>query len=75
MILLLAALLGHNASSVQVIVGKMMDYLRATSDDVQKLDAVKRIHELAERFAPDMQWFLDTMDQVCLHSAIECTYI
>ena len=47
----------------QVIVEKMMDYLRATSDDVQKLDAVKRIHELAERFAPDMQWFLDTMNQ------------
>lgn len=42
----------------------MMDYLRQTSDDVQKLDAVKRIHELAERFAPDMQWFLDTMNQV-----------
>lgn len=49
---------------LQVIVGKMMDYLRAVSDDVQKLDAVRRIHELAERFAPDMQWFLDTMNQV-----------
>ncbi|KAK9809765.1 hypothetical protein WJX73_004225 [Symbiochloris irregularis] len=51
-------------NNVEVIVGKMMDYLRATSDDVQKLDAVKRIHELAERFAPDMQWFLDTLNQM-----------
>ena len=51
----------------------MMDYLRTTSDDVQKLDAVKRIHELAERFAPDMQWFLETMSQVrAQYQALQC---
>lgn len=49
---------------VQVIAEKMMEYLRTVTDDSQKLDAVTRIHELAERFAPDTQWFLDIMNQV-----------
>lgn len=44
---------------------KMVDYLRTTSDEVTKTEVVKRIGELAERFAPDTQWFLDTMNQVC----------
>ena len=43
-----------------------MEYLRTVTDDQQKLDAVTRIHELAERFAPDTQWFLDIMNQVGL---------
>ena len=42
----------------------MVDYLRGTSDEVTKTDVVRRIGELAERFAPDTQWFLDTMNQV-----------
>ena len=50
---------------LQVIVDKMVDYLRNTSDEVTKTEVVKRIGELAERFAPDTQWFLDTMNQVC----------
>lgn len=48
----------------QVIVDKMLDYLRACSDDIIKGDVVRRIGELAERFAPDTQWFIDTMNQV-----------
>lgn len=44
---------------------KMVDYLRNTNDEVTKTEVVKRIGELAERFAPDTQWFLDTMNQVC----------
>ena len=42
----------------------MVDYLRNTNDEVTKTEVVKRIGELAERFAPDTQWFLDTMNQV-----------
>jgi len=49
---------------LQVIVDKMVDYLRNTNDEVTKTEVVKRIGELAERFAPDTQWFLDTMNQV-----------
>lgn len=41
----------------------MIDYLRSTSDEVQKADVVKRLSELAERFAPDTQWFIDIMNQ------------
>ena len=61
----------------QVIVEKMLDYLRTTGDEVQKADVAKRIGELAERFAPDTQWFIDTMNQarfcrraVCTHSHV-----
>ena len=59
----------HACIWVQVIAEKMMEYLRSVTDDTQKLDAVMRIHELAERFAPDTQWFLDIMTQVplCLY--------
>ena len=49
---------------MQVIVEKMIDYLRSTTDKVQKADVVKRLGELAERFAPDTQWFIETMNQV-----------
>lgn len=48
----------------QVIAEKLLDYLRTTTDDAQKADVAKRIGELAERFAPDTQWFIDTMNQV-----------
>ncbi|KAL0026447.1 hypothetical protein WJX79_010441 [Trebouxia sp. C0005] len=51
-------------NNVEVIVDKMVDYLRTTNDEVTKTEVVKRIGELAERFAPDTQWFLDTMNQV-----------
>ena len=47
----------------QVIVEKMLDYLRTSGDEMQKADVAKRIGELAERFAPDTQWFIDTMNQ------------
>ncbi len=47
----------------------MIDYLRSTTDRVQKADVVKRLGELAERFAPDTQWFIETMNQVCLHAS------
>ena len=33
-------------------------------DDVAKADVVQRIGDLAERYAPDTQWFIDTMNQV-----------
>ena len=49
---------------MQVIVEKMIDYLRNVSDEVIKADVVQRIGELVERFAPDTQWFIDTMNQV-----------
>lgn len=52
------------AFAVQVIVEKMIEYLRGTTDDVRKADVVKRIADLAETFAPDSQWYIDIMNQV-----------
>ena len=42
----------------------MIEYLRTANDDLVKADIVKRVSDLAERFAPDTQWFIDTMNQV-----------
>ena len=53
----------HVRRCSQVIVEKMLDYLRTSGDEMQKADVAKRIGELAERFAPDTQWFIDTMNQ------------
>jgi AP-4 complex subunit epsilon-1 len=50
----------------QVIAEKLLDYLRTASDEGQKAEVAKRIGELAERFAPDTQWFIDTMNKVSL---------
>ncbi len=47
----------------QIIVEKMIDYLRGVTDDVAKADVVHRLGDLAERYAPDTQWFIDTMKQ------------
>ena len=52
---------------------KMLDYLRTTGDEVQKADVAKRIGELAERFAPDTQWFIDTMNQARFCRRSVCT--
>ena len=59
-----AGLLGACNATMQVIVEKMIDYLRTASDDVQKAEVARRIGELAERFAPDTQWFIEIMNQV-----------
>lgn len=46
-----------------------MEYLRGVTDDVAKADVVQRISDLAERYAPDTQWFIDTMNQAPPHPA------
>ncbi len=52
--------------AMQVIAEKLLEYLRSATDDGQKAEVAQRIGELAERFAPDTQWFIDTMNQVGL---------
>lgn len=47
-----------------MIAEKLLEYLRSATDDGQKSEVAQRIGELAERFAPDTQWFIDTMNQV-----------
>ena len=49
-----------NPANVEVIVDRLMAYLKSSVDPYLRKDLVPRIVGLAERFAPDNQWFLET---------------
>ena len=51
-----------NPANVTVIVDKLLGYLRTTVDVFLRKDLVPRITQLAERFAPDNAWFVETMN-------------
>lgn len=53
-----------NPMNVVVITDRLITYLRQTRDEYIRSDLVSRITQLAERFAPDNQWFLQTMNAV-----------
>jgi len=59
-------ILFHMAKShnVETIVARMMDYIRSTSSRSSKQDTVQKVVELAERYAPSNQWFINTMTEV-----------
>ena len=48
----------------QVIVERMMSYLRSVSDEHIRKDIVRRVSELAEKYAPDPHWFIGVMSEV-----------
>lgn len=50
--------------NVVVIVDKLTSYLRNTTDATLRKELVSRITQLAERYAPDNVWFLNTMNNV-----------
>ncbi|KAJ7560596.1 hypothetical protein O6H91_04G136800 [Diphasiastrum complanatum] len=52
------------SSNVDVIVDRMIGYMRTISDAHYKTDISSRIIELAERYAPSNHWFIQTMNQV-----------
>lgn len=51
-------------SNVTVITDRLVAYLRVTRDDYIKADLVAKVTQLAERFAPDNLWFIQTMNAV-----------
>lgn len=53
-----------NAQNVTVIVEKMLDFLRGCSDEHTVIHLVGKVAELAEKFAPDNSWFIQTMNDV-----------
>ncbi|XP_067293363.1 AP-4 complex subunit epsilon-1 [Pseudorasbora parva] len=53
-----------NAQNVIVIVEKMLDFLRECSDEHTVIHLVGKVAELAEKFAPDNSWFIQTMSDV-----------
>lgn len=50
-----------NPVNVTVITEKLVAYTKNSVDPYLRKDLVPRIVQLAERFAPDNQWFLETM--------------
>lgn len=52
------------APPLQVIAGEVLGYLRESGDEVARRDAVRSLCDLAERYAPDHQWFVDTMNEL-----------
>ncbi|XP_067235633.1 AP-4 complex subunit epsilon-1 isoform X2 [Chanodichthys erythropterus] len=53
-----------NAQNVTVIVEKMLDFLRGCNDEHTVIHLVGKVAELAEKFAPDNSWFIQTMNDV-----------
>ncbi|XP_069767421.1 AP-4 complex subunit epsilon-1 isoform X2 [Narcine bancroftii] len=53
-----------NAQNVAVIVQKMLDYLRQTTDEYITVNLIGKIAELAEKYAPSNEWFIQTMNTV-----------
>ena len=53
-----------NASNVVFVVGKLLSHLHATSDVQFRAGLTEKITQLAERYAPDNSWFIQTMNAV-----------
>ena len=54
-----------NLRNVEVIVDKMMNYLKHTTlENQSKKDILQKITELTERFAPNKTWFIKVMNDL-----------
>ncbi|XP_062318618.1 AP-4 complex subunit epsilon-1 [Osmerus eperlanus] len=53
-----------NGQNVTVIVEKMLEFLRFSNDDYSTIDLVGKVAEVAEKYAPDNGWFIQTMNAV-----------
>ena len=50
--------------NVEIVVDKMLTFLEQTSDEHIRADVATRVSEIAEQYAPDNQWFIETMNKV-----------
>ncbi|XP_063782152.1 AP-4 complex subunit epsilon-1 isoform X2 [Pseudophryne corroboree] len=53
-----------NDRNVTVIVQKMLEYLKQSSDTYTVIALTGKIADLAEKYSPNNQWFVDTMNVV-----------
>ena len=53
-----------NGNNVEVIVEKLLHYLKMASDPHFKKDLVTKIMQLSEKFAPSQEWFICTMNSL-----------
>lgn len=51
-----------NGNNVEIIVDKLLHYLKMASDPHFKRDLVTKIVQLSERLAPSQEWFIKTMN-------------
>ncbi|CAN1779685.1 AP-4 complex subunit epsilon [Linum perenne] len=56
------------STNVEVIVDRMIDYMISISDNHYKTEIASRCVALAEQFAPNNQWFIQTMNRVFEHA-------
>ncbi|KAF5840736.1 adaptin N terminal region-domain-containing protein [Dunaliella salina] len=52
------------ANNVEVIVERMMGYLRTSIDEHIRRDISRKVSELAERYAPSPTWFMTVISEV-----------
>ncbi|XP_075714118.1 AP-4 complex subunit epsilon-1 [Rhinoderma darwinii] len=53
-----------NGQNVTVIVQKMLEYLKGSKDEYTVIALVGKISDLAEKYSPNNQWFVETMNVV-----------
>ncbi|XP_032050596.1 AP-4 complex subunit epsilon-1 isoform X4 [Aythya fuligula] len=53
-----------NGQNVTVIVQKMLDYLKESKEEYAIITLSGKVAELAEKYAPDNGWFIQTMNAV-----------
>ncbi|XP_006001978.1 AP-4 complex subunit epsilon-1 [Latimeria chalumnae] len=53
-----------NGQNVIVIAQKMLDYLKQSKEEYTTISLVGKVAELAEKYAPDNKWFIQTMNVV-----------
>ncbi|XP_055991374.1 AP-4 complex subunit epsilon-1 [Sorex fumeus] len=53
-----------NEQNITVIVQKMLEYLQQSKEEYIIVNLVGKIAELAEKYAPDNAWFIQTMNAV-----------
>ena len=55
-----------NENNVQVVIDKMLDFLKTTNDEYFQVLLINRVNDLAERFAPNPSWYIKTITQLFL---------
>ena len=55
-----------NENNVQVVIDKMIEFLKTTNDEYFQIILINRVNDLAERFAPNPSWYIKTITQLFL---------
>jgi len=53
-----------NPANAEVVVDKLLGFLKDANDQFLRTDLVARISQLAERYSPDNTWYIETMTRM-----------